>query len=126
MKIKLSQLINSVESLKILQETKLPIKISYRINRLINKLEPELKLFYQKRDDLIKELGEKETENGQEVFKVKEDNMQAFLDKQTELVSEEIEIDWFTPIPLDSLGEISIEPKHIALLSWIFADENIN
>lgn len=114
MKIKLSQAVMSVEALNKLVDIKLPIKASYSLKRLTDKLGPELKAFDEKRSDLLKELGT-----------VKEDgvtydlgkNAKKFTDDVNSLLDSEFEID-FNKIKIDDLGNAMVEPKY--LHDWIF------
>lgn len=117
MKVKLSQIVNSIEQFKSLQQIKLPIKIAYKIARLVNKLQPEIDTFDKKRNELIMELG---TKNEDETTSVKPDKLKEFTEKYNELLDIDVEIDWFTPIKIEELGDISIEVKNLP--DWIFID----
>lgn len=119
MKIKLYDVINNTEQLKALQDVKFPVKVSYKINRLVSKLEPELKAFNETRSKLIMELGEQQ-ENGETKI-TNADKIIDFQNKIKELFDQEIEIDWFVPIKLEEVGDISIASKD--LVDWIFAHE---
>jgi hypothetical protein len=115
--IKLEQIINGVESLKELQEVKLPVKISYRIARLVVKLQPELTVYENKRNELIKELGT-EQENGD--FKITDpEKLKTFTEKMKELWDMEVEIDWEL-LKIDDLGDIVVAPKLLNL--FIFSE----
>lgn len=114
MKIKLEEIIASTENLKALQEVKLPIKVSYRLMRLVNKLQPILNDYDAKRLSFIKELG---TNNEDGSISVKEDKLPEFQDKLKELLSIEEEID-FIPFNIDEIGNSNIETK--LLVSWLF------
>ncbi len=119
MKIKLSQIVNSVESLKALLEVKLPVKVSYKLSRLVNKLNGPLEEYNKKRNDLIKEYGEEDPETKN--WSVKDaEKLKLFVDKITELLSVEEEIEWFEPISISDLGSAEIAPKD--LIEWIFTD----
>ena len=115
MLIKLSEVINNVENLKAIQEVKLPVKISYRIARLVNKLQPEANLYEEKRVNLLKELGELD-EKG-EKYDIKYgtiENQAKFWKEISELLAMEIEID-FTKIKVEELGEVNMEAKLLNL-----------
>ena len=114
-KVSLNEIVSSVDSLRALQEVKFPVKISYRIMRLVNKLDPILKSYNEKRDALIKELGEKNEEGN---FQVKDpEKLKLFAEKLSELLTTEEEID-FVKINVEDLGEVSVEPK--LLVNFIF------
>lgn len=110
MKIKLSQIVGNIENIKALQEIALPVKVSYKIKRLVDKLNPILKSYDEKRNDLIKEFGD-EQEDGN--FAVKDpEKLKEFAEKLQELLDMEEEID-FEKINIDSLGDIKLEAKII-------------
>ncbi len=116
MKIKVSQIVESVESIKSIQEVKLPVKIAYRIKRLVDKLAPILKSYEEKRVDLVKEMGE-ETKDGQ--YQVSADKIKAFMSKLGELQSVDEEIE-FEPIKISEIGEATIQAKD--LVDFIFSE----
>lgn len=117
MKIKLSDIVNSVTALSKLGEEKLPIKLSYSIQRNIRLLQPELKSFEDARLNLIKDCGIKLPD---ENWQVQPDHMKEFIEKIEELVSVEIELD----IHKISMNEnINISANDLLLLSWMFDNE---
>lgn len=110
MKVKLSEIVNNVEAINSLSEVKLPIKVSYRIKRLAGKLAPILDAYNEKRDALIKELGEANEKGG---FSVKDpEKLKVFSERLQELLSFEEEVD-FTKIKLSELGEVSLSPNEL-------------
>lgn len=116
MQIKLSEIVNSTEQLKNLLEVKLPVKISYRINRLVNKLNPILQTYNEKRNDLIKEFGEEQEDKS---ISVKDpEKLKLFAEKLQELLQVEEKLD-FDKINIEDLGEVVIAPKDIP--EFIFA-----
>ncbi|MEI6532483.1 MAG: hypothetical protein WCO06_01445 [Candidatus Roizmanbacteria bacterium] len=117
MKVKLSQVVNSSEDIKKLLEVKLPVKVSYRLSRLVSKLQPYLTIYEAKRNELVKEFGEAPDKEGN--VKVKDpEKLKQFMAKFSELLSEDIDID-FEKIKIDTLGDMSIEPK-LLLIDFIF------
>jgi len=111
MKLKLSEIVNNVDSLKALQEIKLPIKVSYRLMRLVNKLDPVYKSYDDKRNELVKEFGDEDKDGNIAVKDPKK--IKLFFAKLAELLAIEEEID-FTPFKIDELGDINVEPKLIS------------
>lgn len=115
-KVKISDIVNETENLKTLQTMKLPIKVSYRIMRLINKLQSELTIYDTKRNELIKEFGEVNEEGN---YSVKDpEKIKEFTEKIKEVLEVEIEID-FEPIDVEMLGDLQVEPR--LLTPFIFA-----
>ena len=118
MKVKLHQIVNSAESLKSLLEIKLPAKISYRLKRLVNKLDPILATYNEKRNELVKEFGEEQEDKSIKV--ADEAKLKLFLEKLNEVLEIEEEID-FELINIEDLGDVVIAPKD--LVEWIFLNE---
>ncbi len=111
MKISLNEIVSSVEGLKALLDTKLPVKVSYKISKLINnQLNRELKNYEEVRTKLIIELGVKKDNGDSEV--VDPEKIKEFQSKLTELLKEEVEIEW-EPLSVEDLGDVSIEPKNL-------------
>lgn len=123
MKLQIKDIINVITPIKdgekskfeALLETKLPIKASYRVMRLLDKLQPELKIYENKRNELVKEFGE-EQENG-EVRVVDPKKLEEFQKKIIELLDIEVDVD-FEKLKLDELGDVIIAPKD--LIPFIF------
>jgi len=120
--MKLSTIINEQANLAKLLELKLPVKVAYRLNKLNNKFNSEVKFFNDKRNELINELGEKKLDaEGKETeqIEVKKENLAEFYKKLNEIVEVETEVN-YEPISISELGDIVIEPK---LLSETFFKE---
>jgi hypothetical protein len=102
-------------NLAALQEANLPVKVSYRIKRLIDKCESILKAYNEKRNELVKEFGTKDEAGN---FSVKDpEKLAEFFVKLNELLEVEESIE-FDKIKVDDLGEITIAPK--LLVNFIF------
>lgn len=117
MKIKLSHIVGSVESLKALLDVKFPIKQSYRISKLVNgPIERELKSYNEARNSLIAEFGDKNDDGSTQVKDPKK--LEEFMIKMNELLDVDVEIEW-EPINIEDVESLNIEPRH--LISFIFA-----
>lgn len=116
MKITLHQLISSKEALQNLLAISLPVKISYLISRIVNKINPELVIFEEKRNNLIKELGE---DVGEGNMRVTEANIPKFTEALEELNKIEVDLG-LEKIKIDDLGDIKIAPKDLP--DWLFLD----
>jgi len=113
--IKLADIVGNVENIKGLQEINFPVKVSYRLMRLANKLDPILKSFDSSRNAIIKELGTL-GEDGNTT--VQPENILEFQTKLGDLLETTEEID-FEPISIEDLGDVEVAPK--LLVNWIFA-----
>ncbi len=117
-KIKLQDIISHEASLVKLLEIKLPVKASYRIKRLIDKLQPELKTFVEKRMELFKEYGvHDEEKDTYSVENISKSAREEFDSKIIELLELEVNID-FEKLKIDELGDVKIEPK--LLIDFVF------
>ncbi len=116
MTIKLNDIVSNVENLQELQSVKFPVKVSYRIKRLVDKLDPILKAYNEKRNDLVKEFGEEQEDKSIKV--VDPEKLKLFAEKLSELLttSEEVEFD---PINVEDLGTVEVPAK--LLVSFVFA-----
>lgn len=118
MKIKLEEIVQNEKKIVGLLEVKFPIKVSYRIKRLVDKLVPILKTYHNKRDEIIKELGTKDKDD--ENYSVKEpEKVKEFFARMKELEGVEEEIS-FEPIKISELGDVAFSPKEIP--SFIFEE----
>jgi lipoate-protein ligase A len=117
MKITLGQIINSKEALQNLLNTKLPIKTSFVLNKLALALNPELENYEKRRVELVKEYGEEITkEDGTTEFKVKQENLELFVEDLAKLHAVEIDLD-FTKLKIEDFGNVEIEAANLPL--WI-------
>lgn len=116
MKLTLEQIVSDQPGILKLMENKLPSKIGYRLNRLNSRLTPLIKSYNEQRFNLIKELGE-QTDVKTDSWSVKEENMDNFKKRMTELQKIEEEFE-FEPLNIDELGDINIEGKY--LHQWLF------
>ena|SRR3990167_284432 len=117
MKTKLGVIVSDLENLKELQAIKMPVKISYRLKRLVYKLQPILKSYDEKRNELVKEFGEEDEEK--KIWNVKKESLPEFYAKLQELLDTDEEID-FEKIKIGELGGIEIAPK--LLIDFIFEE----
>lgn len=124
--MKLQTIINSQESLKKLLEIKLPIKISYKISKIVNLCQPELAIFEEQRNSLIKKLGvsTNNPDNPNEI-QVKNENLPEFQEDYNKLVDIDVDLGFgkgndLEKIKIDDLGDIVVEPNLLLSLDWLF------
>lgn len=114
--IKLQTLKDSQESLKKLAKVVLPAKIGYRINKVLNKVNSEVRSFEDQRFALIKRLG-KQTNAESDTWQLLPENNEAFNKEMKELGEIEVDID-FEKLKIEDLGEIHVAPE--ILVEWVF------
>ena len=123
--MKLNQIIGSQESLSKLLELKLPIKVSYKISKLINKIQPDLKIYEEKRMDLFKEYGILDEEK--QVYNLKPENIEKFSEDLKTLLDTDIEVDFgegkeLERISIASLGDVQVTSQDLIKLDWLFTE----
>lgn len=119
MKVSFRKLHTSRDALPILANTKLPIKASYRIGRVLTSYQSEIQIFNKAHIELIQKHGGVQDEQG--LMQVPKESLPTFLPEFEELLSEECEL-WGDPIHIDLLGDAEIEPGVLAVLSWLITD----
>ena len=87
--MKRSQLLEIVEVLTGLKDQKLPVKLAYRVTRILEKCTREQTFFEGERVKLIRSLGV-EKENGQ--IEVTDVNRETFVEKINTLLDEEVHV----------------------------------
>lgn len=123
MKVKLSEIVGSQQALIKLMQVKLPIQISYKLSKLAFKLEPELKIYNDQRNALIKELGEQINPETDE-WRVKADNLVKFQEEQKKLQEIEVDVKFaedkeLEKIKVSDLGDVQIEANDLIALDWL-------
>ena len=133
-KVKLGEIINVItaiqedkekgikaekSSFQVLLGANLPVKTSYRIKRLGDKLEPILKAYNEKRNELVKEFGEldEKTQN----WNVSDpEKLKLFIVKMKELLDTEEDLE-FEKVKISELGDDTILPAK-DIIGWIFEE----
>lgn len=117
-KLTLKTLIEDSQKLDSLCKISFPMKTAYWLQRILSRVKSEIADFNVVRENLIKELGQKD-ENGE--FRVKDENLEDFYAKLKELQAVEVDLG-FDKIDLSSLGNsMNIQPE--LLLDWVFTFE---
>lgn len=121
-KLKLSQLVTSAEALRNLTNTKLPIKISYQLSRLVSEFDTEMKTYDEKRRELITELGTKNLETGEtSIDPNNKEVADKFYSEMGKLMDVEVDLKFAEKIKIADLGDIKIEAT--SLPEWLFSSE---
>ena len=126
MKIELGKLINSSEALmtlfKLGEEGKLPTKLTYRLSKILKKINPEIDAYEETRKSLIVKLGTKD-DKGNPVIKAEDTNAMAKYNKELEtIIKDEVAVD-ISFIPEDLLLEVDNLPTSIFIdLDWLIEE----
>ena len=120
MKFNLIEIRALEQSLVKLNDKELPIRIAFRLGKFLKKIYEELALIEKYRKDLVKKYSNGEDKSGNyEVIKDKEED---FKKEFSELLMEEIDID-FSPISISELGDISLTPVDMIRLDKIIYED---
>lgn len=119
MEFKIKELLGIKESLNKLLVAEIPIKTSYKLGKIINKMGEELKFFDTKRMELFKKYGELD---GKE-YKVKLEDNEIFVKEMNELLEITFELE-INKIKLDSLGDIKLSALDMANLDKFIEEES--
>lgn len=121
---KLSTIVGSQEALVKLMALKLPVKVSYKLKKLVIKLQPDLKIYDEKRVELLKEYG---TENDNHAWTIKPENLVKFQEELGKLLDIDVDLKLgedkpFDKIKIEDLGAIEIESSVLVSLDWLISE----
>lgn len=122
MKLKLDQIFIGYAALQQVGSEKLPIKLSFTLQRNMRLLAPEAEGYEKSRVALIKTKYGVEQKNGN--FSVPPKNMEAFQKEMDELGKSEIELDIKT-IAIDQAEALQISPVQFDALEWMFVENEV-
>ncbi len=108
MEVKLHEVLGANEVLKRWMPMELPAKTSYRIMRMSKKLASEVKIFEDKRLELVKKYGA-EVEGKPGMFSVKQENIELFNKDMNDIAEEVVNVD-IDLLPLDMLLDAKFTP----------------
>ena len=116
MKVKLGDVYVSVNVLNKILDTELPVTVSYKMMKLVNKLNDELKTIENQRVKLVKKYSTEEQGT------VSEDNKNKFLQEFSVLLETEIDLDW-EKIPLKTLdNNLKLSVNDLTKVQYIFSE----
>lgn len=124
MKIKLKYIVENTESIANLLKLELPIKTSYKLAKLSNAIQSELREFEQLRNNLIKKYG-KQSGDEIKIYPTDKESFEKFSSEITELLETETEVN-YTPIDIDELGSIKLSAFDMGKLLPFFKQGNEN
>jgi len=120
--MKLQQIVNAEPALSKLLAVSLPAKTAYKLSKFVFKIEPELKIFKEQRDKLIKELGkENEDKTG---WQVSAENMPKYVEEITKLSEIEVPIEFgegkeFSKLNIEEFGDTKLEAQDLVAINFL-------
>ena len=118
MKFTLLEVKNAEQGLVKIMQKELPIKVSYRISKIINLFRKESSEIEDARVKLVKKYGKEDKEGN---IKIAEEKQDEFRNEFAEFLQEEIEIN-LEPISIEDIGDITISPLDMANMEKIFKE----
>jgi len=109
-------------SLTNLVQVKLPAKVAHKLAKFAKQINAEFQDFNTTRDEIIRKIGVEDKEKS--VIQVPPEKMDDFKREITELLEEEISVD-FEPIHVNVLGDAILTPADLANLSFMFIDNEV-
>jgi len=95
----------------------LPIKVAWKLTKLVKSFDKELSEIEEFRINLIKKLG---VDSGDGSIKVPDDKMDGFIAEFHELLETEIDVE-FDPIDIELLGDnVSLSTKDLIMMDKVF------
>lgn len=123
MKLTLAEIRWMQRGLSTITSMPLPIKLSYKLAKLLNFFNEEMMAVEHAREGLIKRMAVEDPSKPGEL-RVAPENEDKFREEFSQLLQEEIEVN-FEPIKLAELGDdIKISPIELASLSKIIDDDS--
>ncbi len=115
MKVRLIDIYNSVSVLNKLVEEPLPTKTSFKLMKLLNILNAEVKLVEDQRVKLIKQYSMDGTT-------VSEQNKENFIKEFTDFLNDEVEVQW-EPVEIDNLGDnLKLSVADLSKIQYLFKE----
>lgn len=118
--VTLAELKSIEPSLNKLIQMQLPIKISYRLAKVLKKISQELATLEETRHMLVKKYGELNEETQQIV--VPNDKTQDFVDEMQIILDEIYELE-FIPMDIEEMGNVTLSPSDVVNLELFFEDQ---
>lgn len=121
--MKLLEITNMLPALNSLAAQKIPVKAGYRIAKTLNMIKPDLAAYEEQRTKLLQEFGTLSEDRGS--YNFTNANSLLFQVAHQALLEEEVVFLVLPTIKLSELGELSIEPLHLAALSSIIIEDDV-
>ena len=105
----LAQIVNSVDTLKFLGNLRMPVKSSYRINKMLRKVASEVDIYEEERKKIFEEFGE---DMGGGRLQIKEEHKDQAAETMDLLLNQDVELD-IPEITLEMMEGIEMSPLEL-------------
>lgn len=120
MKFSLGEIYGLTRSLQKITDKELPIKASFRLCKFMKSCSEEMETLEKTRVKLVDKYAAPFEDKKDK--QVSEENRPKFQEEFTNLLKEEVEID-FKPIPIKDLGDISVSANDLIAMQKIFVEK---
>lgn len=118
MKVKLEKMVLAVEPLQRLFEEPMPIRTTFRLKKVMQELESNLKIYDESRTTLLKKYGDVQEDTS---YKIKPDKQEVLEKEHKDLLDSEVSFG-FQPLSSEDIGDIKITPRDLLLLDWLIIE----
>ena len=108
----LAQVMEAQPALERLSSERLPVKVAYRVGKLLRLVRPEAEQFVNQRNDLVRQFGESKPNGDVEVTA---ENRDAFFAKVNELATVEVQFD-IEPLEIAGLDGCQVTAADLVAL----------
>ena len=119
-KTTISEILNSQESLEKILAKELPAVSSFRLAKITEKINDELKVFNTVRQKLYEKYGDISEENPTEI-KLKEEHIDSFTEEIDKVLKEEVSLD-VNKLKIEDLDSVEITPLEIYPVMWLMEE----
>jgi hypothetical protein len=119
--LKASELEDVKNGLLELSATKIPAKTSYRIGKLLRKVNIELADIYKTRNELLMRLGEL-ADPATQRYNIKPENIEEWTKEITALLSETVTLTGVEKVSLNEIEHIEVKPSALMALELIIEE----
>lgn len=118
MKVKMSALLAAMPAMAEFGKKDMPARAAYRVSKLVRKMNAAGKDFDKARMDAVKRHGEmKKLDSGEDGWKVKPENREAFEKEMEALTAEEVDLEGCAVVPWADVEKLSLPPVILADLA---------
>tara|TARA_R100000781_G_C3979641_1_gene93079 strand:- start:113 stop:478 length:366 start_codon:yes stop_codon:yes gene_type:complete len=117
MKVKLSQIVNSIDALNRISKQPMKAIVSFKMAKNLKLLSEEISTFEQSKNDLIVKYG-KENKEGQIGIEPNTKEMTEFQKELGELAALEVNLEGFNKIKLSNLSKCELSPEEMISLEF--------
>jgi hypothetical protein len=118
MKVKLGQIVSSVDAFNKIAQQPMKASVSFEVAKNLKNLSEELAIYEQSRGDLIRKYGKENKEDGSFAIEPNSKEVGNFQKELGELLNVDVDLNGFKQIKLSSLSKCELTPQEMASLEF--------